>query len=1338
MRHSLFAGWALARRVAVSSVFFLAAAVPSVHAALTASGLRCEYLTNPLGIDEVAPRLSWVVESPERGERQSAYQILVASSPELLAAGQGDLWDSGKVSSDATAQIVYGGEALTSRQGCYWKVRSWNQDGIVSAWSDAASWTIGLLQTSDWTAKWIDAMHFGPASSVGVATIVSAFYEGATAGSGSLDVTAKVKSLTASGDSLVSINTTTFGSDPAVRIVKQLRVVYQRDGLTLTQTFPENSRAVLPAALNASPANLVITSARYGTATINRDVRSTLTGLAASGPFSLAVNNTTLGPDPAPGQVKQLTIVYTVNGATGTVTLPEKQTLYYPGDLPVPLTPVVTSATYETVDGVAGVDVTGNLAARVQNGAYSVTVNNAALNGGVDIAYRHKKRLRVAFTINGISSVKIIDENKVFNFPADLSIPEAVPYLRKTFAVTKKVRRATVYATALGVYELHLNGKRVGDQWFAPGWTDFMKRLRYQTYDVTGLMHAGDNVLGAQLSGTWYSGHIGNNGYQFAGGYSRALLCQLEITYDDGSVDRIVSDASWKMHASPTLYSDLMEGEDYDARLEIAGWSQPGLDDSSWSSVVLRDEKARIMSSQAAEPVRELQELPAIALTEPLPGKWTFDLGQNMAGVARLKVSAPEGTMLTIRYAEALNPDGTIYTINLRDAPARDTYICKGGGEESWEPKFTYHGFRYVEVSGFPAKPELGAITGIVLGSDTPAVGQFTTSDPQVNQLQSNIWWGQRGNYFSIPTDCPQRSERLGWMGDAQTFIRTATYNADVAAFFTKWMADVNDAQVAGGAYPDLAPYNYWGVGTPGWGDAGVICPWMIYQMYGDTRILSKYYANMVSWVEWCKARSVGSIRSGDRGRDYGDWLNIGADTSKELIGTAFYAHSVDLLAKAAAVLGKTEDAATYSALFETIKAAFNNAYINPTTGVCTSPTQCAYALALRFNLLPDALRPKVAQLLEDDVIAKGNHLSIGFLGVAHLLPSLTSGGKTGSAYSLLQQDTFPSWLFSVKHGATTIWERWDGWTPEGGFQDPNMNSFNHYSLGSCGEWLFNTVGGIDIDPSAAGYRKIIIKPQPGGRLTSASASLATISGTVVSKWSVGNGGFALQVTIPANTIATVFIPTTDAGLVQESGRRAGDAPGVTFLRMDGGSAVYSVLSGRYDFKVKGDALPGADTITRDSLGQAKVSVADLLANDGVNVELISVDPLSVHGAAVSMNDGVIFYRPLKDYPGSDSFTYTISNAEGGIETRTVEVSAMSGPDTTLRSVGIDVLRDGGIRASFSGVPYRNYQVQYTADFTALNSWTNLSIVQGAADGSFEIVDPPPLPNARFYRAASP
>jgi alpha-L-rhamnosidase len=563
------------------------------------------------------------------------------------------------------------------------------------------------------------------------------------------------------------------------------------------------------------------------------------------------------------------------------------------------------------------------------------------------------------------------------------------------------------------------------------------------------------------------------------------------------------------------------------------------------------------------QPVRELGELKPKKETEPQPGHWIFDLGQNIVGVVRLNVSAPTGTEVTLRHGEMLNPDGTLYTKNLRSARATDHYICKGTGVEIWRPRFTFHGFRFVEITGLTTNPGPDAVTGIVIGSDTPHTGDFTCSDPRVNQLESNIQWGQRGNYLSVPTDCPQRDERLGWMGDAQVFVRTATYNADVAAFFTKWLVDVDDGQSSEGAFSDVSPNTMGRGGAPGWGDAGVICPWTIYETYGDKCILEHDLPAMIKWVEYLRRHSDNLIRDRDRGNDYGDWLSIHADTPKDLIATAYFAYSTHLVARSCAALGRSEDAAKYEKLFQGIKVAFDKRYV-AADGRIEGDTQTAYDMALKFDLLPGDLRAKAAQYLVDDIKAGGWHLSTGFLGVSYLLPVLAQAGRDEIAYRLLLQDTYPSWLFPVEHDATTIWERWDGWTPDKGFQDPGMNSFNHYALGSCGEFLFSGIGGIR--PASPGYKTILIDPIVGKGLTWAKTSYDSIHGQIATFWKVEGNRLLLEVTVPANTTATVCIPATAVAGITESGKPIEKSEGVKLLRQEKDKVFLEVGSGTYKF----------------------------------------------------------------------------------------------------------------------------------------------------------------------------
>jgi alpha-L-rhamnosidase len=827
----------------------------------------------------------------------------------------------------------------------------------------------------------------------------------------------------------------------------------------------------------------------------------------------------------------------------------------------------IVGATYESVDGTAHKDVTSAVRSAASGGSLLVNVNNDALGG--DPAVNKAKRLRVRYSLGGGPTKEIAFDEKV-----DAAIPpRTLQYMRRAFRVDRPVVRARLYATALGLYSFQINGKQAGDHVLAPDWTDYSKRVRYQAYDVTPLVKQGANAIAGMAAVGWYAGHIGNGAFQHWG-TQPCVIAQLELTHDDGSVETICTDESWRSHNGPILASDIMAGEDYDARLEVNA-SDPGLDDKRWMPVVVRTQGLPPeIDPQVDPPVRQLMTLAPKAMAEPTPGHYVFDLGQNMVGVARIKVSAPAGTKVTIHFAEMLNPDKTIYTTNYRGAKSTDTYVCRGGGTETWQPRFTFHGFRYVELTGLRGRPGLDAVTGVVWGSDTPSTGTFGCSDPRVNQLWSNVRWGQRGNFLSVPTDCPQRDERLGWMGDAQVFVGTAAYNADVASFFTKWMTDVDDEQTPDGQFTNTAPEPANEHGTPAWADAGVICPWAIYQAYGDRRILERHLPAMARWVDWCEAHSDGLIRDRDRGNDFGDWLSQGANTSKELLGTAFFAHSADLVARSYKVVGDDANAAKYADLFSQIRAAFQAKYVTA-GGHVAGDTQTGYALALLFDLLPEVDREPAAARLADNVRAKVNHLTTGFLGVSYLLPALSEHGQAATAYTLLMQDSFPSWLFSVKHGATTIWERWDGWTPDKGFQNPGMNSFNHYSLGSCARWMYERVAGIAQPAGGVGFERVVVRPEVGGGLTEAHATYDSMRGPVASGWRLAGGRLTLTVTVPPNVTATVTVPTANPATVRESGRPAADAPGVHAAGTAEGTATFEVGSGTYAFTAVAPAGAG-------------------------------------------------------------------------------------------------------------------------------------------------------------------
>jgi len=733
-------------------------------------------------------------------------------------------------------------------------------------------------------------------------------------------------------------------------------------------------------------------------------------------------------------------------------------------------------------------------------------------------------------------------------------------FLRKPITIDKPVKSARLYVSALGLYVASIDGNRIGDAILAPGWTDYRKRVRYQTFDVTAALTQGKHVLGATIADGWYSGHLPVVGYHHYGDRP-ALREQLVINYSDGSTQTIATDSSWKTSVGPILRSDIFDGEDFDAREELTGWNRPDYDDRAW--VAAAEQKLTPdLDAQVGPLVRELMTISPKTMTEPKPGLYTFDLEQNMVGYVRLMASAPRGTKVTLRFAEMLNPDGTVYTDNLRKARATDTYIFKGDGVETYAPSFTFHGFRYVELAGLPSRPSMDAIQGIVIGSDNRQTGQWTSSSKILNQLQSNIVWGQRGNYISIPTDCPQRDERLGWLGDAQVFVRTATFNSDVQNFFNSWLVDVSDAQMPDGAYTDVAPNILKGSGASAWADAGVICPWTIYQVYGDKRLLQRQYDSMVRYMGYLQKQNENFIRPN---KGYGDWLSIKANTPKDLLATAYFAYSSKLMGEIATALGKADDAAKYTQLYDQVREAFRKKWVGP-DGAVLGNTQTSYLLALKMGLLDPSERPAAVKRLVADIQQKDNHLSTGFVGVSYLLPMLSESGQTTVAYTLLNQDTFPSWLFSVKQGATTIWERWDGWTPDKGFQTTVMNSFNHYSLGSCGEWMYDTVAGLGMDRSVPGFKKIVFRPTPGGGLTSASATYDSVRGPVACKWAIDDSGLHVNVSVPPNTTATLYLPEPYSGTLTESDKPVADAKGVKEISNSATDRAVALESGNYQF----------------------------------------------------------------------------------------------------------------------------------------------------------------------------
>jgi alpha-L-rhamnosidase len=744
--------------------------------------------------------------------------------------------------------------------------------------------------------------------------------------------------------------------------------------------------------------------------------------------------------------------------------------------------------------------------------------------------------------------------------------------LRKSFVLTGPVRRARLYATSLGVYEVAINNERVGSELLTPGWTSYQHRLQYQTYDITAMLQQGGNAVGLSLANGWYKGNLGWNGRHNIYGDQRAGLLQIQITYEDGREQTIATDHSWKCATGPILMAELYHGEIYDARLEQVGWSTYNYDSTEWHGVEVLQQSKEILVAQENQATRVIEDIKPIALLTTPAGETVLDMGQNMVGWIQFHVEADSGTRIILKHAEVLDQEGNFYTANLRSAIQQVEYICKDG-VQSYHPHFTFQGFRYVKVEGYPEPLDLNQFVGQVIHTDMEPTGSFECSHPLINKLHQNIIWGQKGNFLDIPSDCPQRDERMGWTGDAQAFIRTAAYHYNVAPFFTKWLRDLQADQLANGGVPFVVPHvlSEQEYSSAAWGDAAVICPWTIYLCYGDTRILEQQYDSMKAWVSYIRGQG-GNEYLWNTGFHFGDWLgldsmgnsNFGA-TPKDLIATAFFAYSTSLLKKTAEVLGRKEEAEEYTGLLSAITESFNKEFITP-NGRLASPTQTAHVLALMFDLVDGVTRKRLIQMLVDLVVENNYHLSTGFVGTPYLCHVLTANGYHDVAVRLLLQEDYPSWLYPITKGATTIWEHWDSIKPNGSFWSAEMNSFNHYAYGAIGDWLYQVVAGLNVDESKPGYKHMILKPNVDSGMDYASAVYHSMYGEIRVSWFRKDGELRMNLTIPPNTTAAVELPFNSLDQLREAGRPLDQSEGILDSEEASGKVNLHLGSGEYTF----------------------------------------------------------------------------------------------------------------------------------------------------------------------------
>ena len=1054
--------------------FFGLLPVLGLHA-VSVSQLRCEDLNGPQGIDVNEPRLSWILSTDEGNQKQTAYQILVASTVKNLEADKGDLWDSEKVLSNQSIQVPYAGEALVSRTQCFWKVRIWDKDGKVSGWSKPAQWTMGLLKPEGWNgSEW-----------VGLDGVVPTAY---------LDHTSWIWFPTDKPEESAPAGTNYFRcvvTIPAGRTVKSAQFQYTGDNM--------------------------------GRGWLNHF------DLGARDNFhTVKFNDITTRLNPGQTYVFGLTGYHKKGGTpAGVVGLLEIQF----NDGPPMIIP--TDDRWKVSDH----EVPGWLETNFDDSSWvaAKTIGPAGMEPWGDVRSAESRVL-------------------------------AARYLRKEFSTRKRISRARVSFSGLGLSELYLNGKKVSDDVLSPAFAQYNKRDFYVTYDITKELRHGANAMGVILgNGRFFAdrSHVYSSTMDF--GFPKLLL-NLDIEYADGSSTQIVSDSSWKLtDDGPITANNDYDGDDYDARKEFSGWDQPGFDDSKWSTAEKVSAPGGVISAEMMEPIRVTGTLKPVAMKEIRPDVYIYDMGQNMVGWCRLHVSSTAGSRVSMRYAETLKPDGTLYLANLRGAQVTDTYTLKGHGKEVWEPRFTSHGFRYVELTGYPKKPDLNSIEGRVVNDDVATAGDFECSNELINRIYRAIVWGVRGNYRSMPTDCPQRDERQGWLGDRSEESRGETYLFDNSCLYAKWMQDIADAQRDSGSVPDVAPA-YWPIYSDNvvWPSTSVIIPEMLREQFDDTRIIASHYESMKRWMEFMSGFMTNGIISRD---NYGDWCvppedltiihttNTNLLTDKALLATSFFYHDYKLMEQYATMLGKPDDAQIFDVQAEVIKSAFNEKFLDRKRGQYSNGTQTSCVLPLAFGLVPDDMHQVIFNHLVDKIENETHgHVGTGLVGGQYLCRVLTDNGRPDLVYTIASQKDYPSWGYMIENGATTIWELWNGNTA-----DPAMNSGNHVMLiGDFVVWLYEDLAGIKTDAAQPGFKHIIMKPIPVEGLTFAKATHKSPYGLISSEWHKTGNQFDWQIEIPANATATVYVPASRLQNVQANEEKP--------VRFENGRAIFELGSGKYHF----------------------------------------------------------------------------------------------------------------------------------------------------------------------------
>lgn len=994
--------------------------------------LKCEYKTNPTGIDEKHPRFSWLTKHEDCNSFQTAYRIIITSSSQRLLIKEGDVWDSGKVTSSESTLIKLTGNPLHSNKTYYWQVIIWNERDEASSWSEPAEFSTGLFGQDEWEAKWISHIYNeAPKKSIGFQSGIDKW------------IWYPFNSLDGKFKSIVLLKT--FELDRFSDI----------ESASLIVTADEKCKLYLNEKLLAESDDKIFSWARPVSIEINELLNEGENQFRVIGLNSYVET---------PGFILRLEIKYK-SGKT-------------------------------------------------------IVINT-------DESWKASIEADEKDLVN--ADIVALAGDKPWRLPqSELSLNPAA-YFRKSFKTTKKINRAFVYCSSLGLYNLQINGKQVSENRLTPGWSDFHSRVNYNSYDVTSILNlSSEHIINLILADGYYSGYCGwEKGRGYYGKFP-AVKFQLMISYDDGSDEIICTDEHWSSSEGPIREADILMGETYDSNYEssIKGWDSYNFDESNFKKVTVIADINPELTSYKTEPVRQRFEFKPQSITRSGDNKFIIDFGQNFAGFARLVLRNVGRQKISLRFAEMLNEDGSLYTDNIRMARAQDTYISKGYTEEIWEPLFTYHGFRYVEISGLENIDDR-TVLGISINSLPEQTASFTSSDSRLNKLFECILWNQKSNYLDIPTDCPQRDERFGWTGDAVSYFPTAAFNFDVSSFYKNWFENLFDAQRMDGALPPFAPLADMGVGpvyfnSAGWADAGIITPYLFYEFYKDIDLLEKYYERMKIFIKSLEIQSSDLILP-DYG--YGDWLCIGEATSKSFIATAYFAYDCSVMKKIASILGHSNDELYYHELFQKIKQSFRNKFLN-SDGTLIQLTQTSAVLSIHFDLLDADEAEKVKSFLIEDITGKNYHITTGFLGLSFLMQVLSSMERNDIAWKVLTNNEFPGWLFMIDNGATTLWERWDSFHPDKGFYDPTMNSFNHCSLGCVGEWFFTGIAGIRaIEP---GFKKFMIKPFIPDELTYAEASFKTIYGEIKSEWKKDKENLIMKIHVPFNTTAVIVIPFND------------------------------------------------------------------------------------------------------------------------------------------------------------------------------------------------------------------